>query len=129
MFEYSLRPHHGLCIAFFIGKGYNSDFTRNMASVIEWLKLDNPQITLVSETDVICRCCPNMKNGLCTENEKVLAFDNAVMKFCGLEYRQLISWNKLSTLINKSIIKCGCRRSICGSCQWDKLCNQKKCQT
>ncbi len=124
MSEYSLRPHHGLCIAFFIGKGYNSDFTKNMASIIEQLKLNNPQIILVSEADIICRYCPNLKNGLCTGNEKVLSFDNAVMNFCGLEYRQSISWNKLSKLINENIIKSGCRRLICGSCQWDQLCNQ-----
>ena len=32
---YYLRPHHGLCIAFFEGKGYNQKFVENMTNVVQ----------------------------------------------------------------------------------------------
>ena len=30
-----LRAHHGMCLAFFEGKGYSSAFTENMGKVLE----------------------------------------------------------------------------------------------
>lgn len=120
--EYSLRPHHGLCISFFSGKGYSRDFTENMTAVIGRLEKENPQITLVTSTDIICRCCPHNKNGICDSSEKVLAYDNAVMNACGLESSQTISWSSFTDLIQRKIINTGQRRKICGGCQWDSLC-------
>ena len=34
MSSFKIRPHHGLCTAFFEGKGYSGDFVRNMANVL-----------------------------------------------------------------------------------------------
>ena len=36
--EYKIRPHHGLCIAFFEGKGYSPEFVRHMEQTIANLK-------------------------------------------------------------------------------------------
>ena len=33
---YRIRPHHGMCLYFFEGKGYSEGFTKHMAEVKEW---------------------------------------------------------------------------------------------
>ena len=32
-----LRPHHGLCMAYFAGEGYSPGFSRHMGEVLETL--------------------------------------------------------------------------------------------
>ena len=32
---YRIRPHHGMCLYFFEGKGYSEGFTKHMAEVKE----------------------------------------------------------------------------------------------
>ena len=41
---YIIRAHHGMCVAFFQGKGYSSEFTYHMSKIIEQLekKSNNP---------------------------------------------------------------------------------------
>ena len=36
-----LRPHHGLCMAYFVGEGYSSGFSRHMGEVLAAL-LEGP---------------------------------------------------------------------------------------
>lgn len=33
-----LRPHHGLCIHFYEGKGYNEEFTKKMDALINQIQ-------------------------------------------------------------------------------------------
>lgn len=126
--EYNLRPHHGLCIAFFVGKGYSPDFTENMTAVIGCLEQENPLIHLVTGADIICRSCPHNQNGKCIADEKVLGYDKAVLKTCGLESVRLIRWNDFKKTVHEKIVNAGQRRTICGNCQWDSLCCETGCQ-
>lgn len=127
MQEYSLRPHHGLCIAFFVGKGYSPDFTENMTAVIKHLESENPMITLVTGADMICRSCPNCRIGVCISDKKILEYDKAVLAFCGLNSADILRWKDFRDLVHDKIIHAGFRRTICGNCQWDSLCSS--CQT
>ena len=65
-----LRAHHGMCLAFFEGKGYSSGFTANMEKVKNSLREDIP-VELCMEKDVICSACPNLEKGVCATAEKV----------------------------------------------------------
>jgi conserved hypothetical protein len=125
MRNFKLRPHHGLCIGFFEGKGYSSDFTRNMAEIIATLKRVDPVIELHSDTDIICRSCPENLGGRCASFEKALNYDKAVLTHCGLENGQLIRWSELSRMIQQKIILCNKRNSICKDCQWNDICDKK----
>ena len=53
-----LRAHHGMCLAFFQGKGYSGEFVTNMAEMKAVLE-ENPCVRLGAETDEICAACPN----------------------------------------------------------------------
>lgn len=92
-----LRAHHGMCLAFFEGKGYSRGFTSNMEKVKNCFK-DETEVELCMEKDVICSACPNLKNGICATADKV----------------------------EKNIIKADRREKICGDCRWTEICARKE---
>lgn len=125
MRNFKLRPHHGLCIRFFEGKGYSSDFTRNMAEIIVMLNREDPVIQLHTDTDIICRSCPGNISERCESFTKVQNYDNAVLNFCGLKNGQQIQWSEFSHAVQTKIIMKSKRESICGDCQWNEICAKK----
>ena len=42
-----LRPHHGMCMAYFVGRGYSDAFSVHMAALLEELEPGSP-VRLVS---------------------------------------------------------------------------------
>ena len=117
-----IRPHHGMCLAFFQGKGYSVGFTAHMARVRDRLLREDPEVCLCPETDVICGHCPNNERGTCSAAEKVDRYDRAVLERCGLTPGQRMRWSRFSSLVEKRILSAGLRESICGDCQWTGLC-------
>lgn len=118
MSEYKLRPHHGLCIGFFEGKGYSPEFTENMGSVIELLSSENPEIEITTGRDIICGCCPCMD---C--RDKALSYDLKVVEICGLSGK--IRWNDFRKTVSEKIISAGKLKEVCADCQWFYICEKK----
>ncbi|MGN0335780.1 MAG: DUF1284 domain-containing protein [Lachnospiraceae bacterium] len=56
-YQYRIRAHHGMCLAFFKGKGYSNEFTEHMGKIKERLT-ENPLVCITDQTDIICSCCP-----------------------------------------------------------------------
>lgn len=112
-------------MAFFQGKGYSSEFTAHMANVIEAMK-ENPTVCLVSETDVVCKKCPNNLDGLCNTAEKVARYDEQVLSLCGLQAGQELPFAEFQRKVFEHILLCGKREDICGDCQWTDLCRFEK---
>lgn len=121
MLNIRLRAHHGLCIAFFEGKGYNEHFISNMKNVIATLR-ENPSITIVLNSDIICNACPNNNKGLCYFNEKVNRYDKKVLQLCNLSNDSILTWKTYKALINKNIIKTEKIYTVCSDCQWASIC-------
>ena len=118
-----LRPHHGLCMAFFQGKGYSSGFTASLAARLAELEKTNSSIILTVGTDAVCAPCPHNNGGVCDAAAKVAAYDRAVLERCGLEADTICSFSEFTRLVQDRIISAGQRREICGNCQWDSLCS------
>ncbi len=121
---YHLRPHHGMCVCFFQGKGYSSEFTAHMAHIIEQLRAD-PKILLTNSTDILCSKCPNNLDGICETAEKVARYDAAVLELCGLEDGALLPFRDFQAKVWEHILRPGKRAQICGDCQWSRLCHLK----
>lgn len=122
MSTYEIRPHHGLCIRFFQGKGYSPEFITNMTEIVEKLG-ENPEIRLVSGGDALCRTCPNRVGDVdCRSDEKVRGYDRAVLDRCGLDYDSVLSWQAFSARVEAEILDLNLRETICGGCQWTDLC-------
>ncbi|MGN0376150.1 MAG: DUF1284 domain-containing protein [Suilimivivens sp.] len=125
MSNYRIRAHHGMCLAFFEGKGYSSEFVKHMGEIKESLA-ENPVITVVVQTDDICSFCPNNENGICTVEEKVAGYDSTVLSLCGLKPDALVNFKEFEKLVDEKILAAGRRREICGGCQWESICGKKE---
>lgn len=123
--SYKLRPHHGMCMAFFQGEGYSTEFTAHMARVIKTME-QNPTICLTSETDEVCAKCPNDLGGRCNTAEKVARYDEQVLSLCGLKEGEELSFADFRKKVFDNILLCGKRETICGDCQWTQLCHFEK---
>ena len=93
-----LRAHHGMCLAFFEGKGYSRGSTANMEKVKNCLK-DETEVELCMEKDVICSACPNLKNGICATGDKVEKYDRMVLEACGFSEGVRVSWREFSRAV------------------------------
>ncbi|MBR1472040.1 MAG: DUF1284 domain-containing protein [Lachnospiraceae bacterium] len=117
-----LRPHHGMCLYFFQGKGYSSAFVENMAHYRQLLLREDPMIRLTLGTDDLCAKCPHNQNGVCDSADKVKDYDAKVLEYCGLQAGAEMHYSTFSRLVECKILKTGKRTEICGRCQWDPLC-------
>lgn len=120
-----IRPHHGLCAEFFVGKGYSEEFTENMAATLKVLSENNPKIVPKKDTDLICGHCPNNVCGNCASSEKVLRYDKRVLELCGIAEGTALFWEEYRRLLREKIIGAGRLREICGDCQWFPICGTK----
>ena len=60
-----LRPHHGMCIAYFKGEGYSDGFSAHMQEMLDIFQ-KGAKIQLHADTDEICSACPNNEKGCCS---------------------------------------------------------------
>ena len=81
---YKIRPHHGMCLAYFEGKGYSQGFVRHMGEVLSLLE-EGALVEMTVAGDNICSACPNLKDGVCETADKVETYDRAVLSFCDLK--------------------------------------------
>lgn len=117
-----LRPHHGMCMAYFSGHGYSGGFTAHMARLLEDLAPDTP-VRLTVGTDAVCGPCPNNHGGLCDKPDLVASWDRAVLDLCGLEEGQVLPFGTFTRRVEERILRPGLRHGICGGCQWNALCS------
>lgn len=117
----SLRFHHGMCLAFFEGKGYSDSFSAGMAQVRDAL-CPQTMVRLCCGPDAICARCPNLQGDACRCGAKVRRYDAAVRTRCGLAEGQLMPWGAFQSLVWTRILAAGERERICGDCEWNELC-------
>lgn len=122
---YTLRPHHGMCLAYFEGKGYSSSFCVHMGEVLEKLE-KGARVKLTVAGDEICAACPNMKQGMCSTAERTAFYDRSVLDRCGLRENEILGFQEFVSKVEREILKPGKRKEICGGCQWDEICKKKK---
>ena len=118
-----LRPHHGMCLYYFQGKGYSDEFVLNMTKYKQLLETEDPLIRITEGIDDLCEKCPNNQNGICTSQNKVAAYDSDVLSACALDYNTILPYKEFSELVQQKILLAGKRREICADCQWNVLCS------
>lgn len=120
-----IRPHHSLCIQFFVGEGYSREFVQSMSRVIQILHTENPIIELSDKCDVVCGNCPNNINGNCLAEQKVSDIDKRCLAEYGLAVGDKIRWHDLEILAYQKIIRQHLLPSVCRNCQWNTICFDK----
>ena len=121
MSSYRIRPHHGLCLTFFEGKGYSEEFVQNMARIKE-RSGTNQIIEIVQTADQVCGSCPN-SDGRCKSQSKVGALDEKVISLCGLVEGQRMEFARFLALVEERILKTGKLGEVCSQCEWYSLCS------
>ncbi|MBR1824009.1 MAG: DUF1284 domain-containing protein [Ruminococcus sp.] len=116
-----IRPHHGLCTAFFIGKGYDSAFTANMSECIAMLRSLDPTVELTVGSDIICEKCPNRRGSGCRSMTPE-QYDRKVLEILGLPEHMKLKWSEFSEKAKDIIIDGGRLSEVCGECQWSEIC-------
>lgn len=117
-----LRPHHGMCIAYFQGHGYSEDFTAHLSDLIRRIREENVTVTLTVGRDDVCAHCPNLADGVCTSCGKVEDYDRRVLELCGLKEGKPMEAADFLETVRQRVLLLGKRSSICGKCQWSGLC-------
>lgn len=120
-----LRPHHGMCLAYFEGKGYSDDFTVNMQNMLDLFE-KGTDVELVAAGDEICKACPNLNKGICVSAGLVERYDREVLKACGLDEKSQMTFREFVDSVQKNVIDTGKRVEICGNCQWNDICENKQ---
>ena len=122
-----IRPHHGMCLQFYEGKGYSAGFTDHTGELLNKLTADPLQtVELWPGTDAVCESCPRNDAGVCADRDKTDRYDEAVLKACGLRAGDRLSWADLLGAVRTKIINAGLRGAICGDCCWNGLCAGKE---
>ena len=121
MCEFSIRPHHLLCLQFFEGKGYSDDFVKNMTDIHEKLLRENPKINIVEGVDDICKNCPNNDGGKCAK-DSVLGNDRRTYEAIKDDVEQGHTWSELTEIVYKNIIHKGMLKQVCETCRWSDIC-------
>ncbi len=120
-----LRPHHGMCLAYFKGMGYSDGFSVHMQEMLEIFQ-KGAKIRLHADTDEICSACPNNEKGCCSSFSLVEKYDKAVLNLCGLENGQVMDFAAFTAKVQKGILSSGKRTEICGKCQWNSICENQR---
>ena len=120
-----LRPHHGMCLAYFKGMGYSDGFSVHMQEMLEIFQ-KGAKIRLHADTDEICSACPNNEKGCCSSFSLVEKYDIAVLDLCGLENGQIMDFDAFTSKVQQEILSSGTRIEICGKCQWNSICENQR---
>ena len=121
MSDFDIRPHHGLCTQFFVGKGYSSDFTENMAEKISLLRQLDPVVRLIVGTDIICEKCPNNTDGNCSGTKPDI-YDARVLDILDIQKKTELKWSRFLERVRTEIIVKGRLSEVCNDCQWFRIC-------
>ncbi|MDO4339336.1 MAG: DUF1284 domain-containing protein [Eubacteriales bacterium] len=120
-----VRPHHGMCLAYFQGSGYSKGFTGHMQEMLDFFET-NVRVKLTVAADEICSACPNNRNGVCRDAGRVEKFDREVLERCGLSENEEMNFRDFAHMVQEKILSPGRRGEICGGCQWEDICSRKK---
>lgn len=120
--ELKIRPHHLLCIANFVGKGYNDEFVANLKNIIKRLNNDEC-FEVVNDLDSICITCPKQNGKVCDQQFKVAKLDHKSQELLAVAIGDILSWGQVRHLIKAKLDKQNFS-IICSECEWVSLCEK-----
>lgn len=119
----TLRPHHLICLHFYVGKGYSTEFVENMDDI--WAAIGHGEsITITDGADDVCLCCPHNRNGICSTSEKVNRYDGQVRSLLGISTGDCVDYACVEPKIESEILTSGKLSKICHDCQWYEICKE-----
>lgn len=118
-----LRPHHLLCIKFFVGRGYSEEFTANMYKTIADLN-ESDSVKIAFSADVLCAACPNFLGKTCKTQEKVCRYDKKTAELLQLDDGKTYSYKELKARLEEKIFSQNKFDDVCRDCEWANICHK-----
>ena len=120
-----LRGHHLICLHFFRGEGYNSEFVANLNGILNRAEAGE-EIEVYSGADDVCKMCPYLKEGICfydkdTEAE-IREMDRRAMRLLSLKNQRKVKWRDIKEKIPQIFREWA--REYCKDCNWRKVCEK-----
>jgi len=120
-----LRGHHLICLHFFKGKGYNLDFIRNLARIMEKAK-EGETVEISAGPDDVCLFCPHLKGRKCSYREnaeaEIKAMDKTALALLGVNPGTVVRWQAIEEKIPAIFDKWAAK--YCSDCDWRKVCEE-----
>jgi len=120
-----LRGHHLICLHFFSGEGYDSEFVENLRKVLKRAEAGE-EIEVSSGADDVCRKCPHLRGERClydkNAEDEIREMDWSALKLLGLENRRKVKWVEIREKI-PGILQ-GWSKDYCRECDWRTVCEQ-----
>ena len=139
-----LRPHHGVCLLNFRGRGYSDEFSQNMATMqARLMAAPESEICITRGADDLCAKCPNLRDSMstddsgetddscaecpnrrgadCTSTHPPL-FDENVLRLTGFQYGQRLTWRTFTDATGP--ISLHRLDEACPGCEWLALCKE-----
>lgn len=122
-----IRAHHLMCLQGFQGLGYDCEFTKNLAKIIEEIEEeDTVELEIISECDAICSCCPQNNDGRCQKRsdsqQKVKNTDIRVLGKLDLKEGKIGRAKDFLSLANTKLKSSSDAYDICSNCDWTRNC-------
>lgn len=118
-----LRGHHLICLHFFRGEGYDSEFVENLGKVLQRIELGE-EIVVCSGADDVCKRCPYLKGGKCSYDKdaesEIGEMDRSALRLIGLETNKRIKWVDIKSKIPGIIHEWA--SMYCKDCDWERVC-------
>ncbi len=118
-----LRGHHLVCLHFFKGEGYNSEFLENLEDLLRKVETGE-EIEICSGADDVCKECPYLRGEMCLYDEgaedEIREMDRNALRLLRLRVNGRVTWKSLREKIPKIIHKWS--REYCEECDWRKVC-------
>lgn len=121
---FTLRPHHGMCLAYFRGEGYSDRFSWHMKKMLDTFQ-NGTVVKLCVSTDEICSVCPNNLEGVCVSHSLTERYDRQVLEFCGFSQDEIMPFYEFVRQVEGKILSAKRRKEICGDCQWNSICESQ----
>lgn len=118
-----LRPHHFLCMRFWIGNGYSKEYTERVEEILPAMK-SGEKVYVEFGPDSLCEKCPHLKNGICDSQDRVVEFDRKVAEYCSLKNGEETDWDKVFQSVSSGIMNQNRFDLICGDCAWAEICHK-----
>jgi len=122
-----LRGHHLICLQFFRGEGYCTDFVENLEHVLQRAQAE--RVLVVDGIDHVCAACPELgSDNRCASEDaggesEIVRLDELAMSILDVTSGQRLSLPEARSRLEADAIGAGSwRANACHGCAWEHVC-------
>ncbi len=120
-----LRGHHLICLHFFKGEGYSSDFVANLQGLIDRAE-EGEEIEVIDSADDVCRRCPHLRQTICCYQQdyeaQIREMDSAAFELLRIGINAKTEWGTIRAMLPR-ILEDWSQR-YCFDCNWKLTCRR-----